>query len=147
MEVGPGTFHGMAETPAEFEDRFVPRLLASIGKARQHGLSWLIERTRREVRLPTSAPGQVLRNALASIERGALRGMAALARALPNTRPSSRDTLHFFIDLDIAPLTFDCVTGLAAAELHRRRLGLKNIHVVVVPGTIDGLKEEEIGRA
>jgi hypothetical protein len=132
----------MAETPAQFEDRFVPRLLASIGKARQRGLSWLIERAKRELQVPTSAPGQVLRNALASIERGALRGKAALARALPNTRPFSQDTLHFFIDLDVAPLTFDCVTGLAAAELHRRRLGLKTIHVVVVPGTIDGLKEE-----
>ena len=133
----------MAETPAQFEHRFVPRLLASIGKARQRGLSWLIERAKHEVQVPTSAPGRLLRNALASIERGALRSIACAARAhcrMPG-RPRT-DTLYFFIDLEVAPITFDAVSGLAIAELFRRRHGLENIHVVVVPGTIDGLKEE-----
>jgi hypothetical protein len=142
MAVRLGGLHGMADTQAQFEDRFVPRLLASIGKARQRGLSWLIERARRELRVPTSAPGRLLRNILASIEHGARRSMSALASKLPNRRPASPGTLYFFIDLEISPITFDVVTGLAAAELHRRRLGLERIHIVVVPGTVDGLKEE-----
>ena len=99
----------------------------------------MTERAKREVQLPTSAPGLLLRNALAWIERGALRSIASLA---PTLRPSSPDTLYFFIDLEAAPITFDAVSGLAIAELFRRRHGLENIHVVVVPGKIDGLKEE-----
>jgi hypothetical protein len=136
----------MAETPAPLEHWFVPRLLASIGKARQRGLSWLLARAKHEVQVPTSAPGRLLRNTLASIERGALRSKTALASMLPNRRPSP-NTLYFFIDLAVSPVTFDVVTGLAAAELHRRRLGLESMHVVVVPGTTDGLKEEAVDYA
>jgi hypothetical protein len=124
------------------EERFGRRLLASFAKARRRGLSWLVKRTIREVQIPTSAPGRMLRNSLASIERRALRGIAALSGVLPNGRPYSRDTLYFFLDLEVSPITFDLVTYLATAELYRRRHGLKNIHVIVVPGSIDGMREE-----
>jgi hypothetical protein len=84
----------------------------------------------------------MLRNSLASVERRALRGIGALSGVLPNGRPYSRDTLYFFLDLEVSPITFDLVTYLATAELYRRRHGLKNIHVIVVPGSIDGMREE-----
>ena len=132
----------MSETPIPIDERFGRRLIASIGKTRQRGWSWLFNRARREIQIPTSAPGRVLRNALASIERGALRGIAKIASALPTARPSSRDTLYFFLDLEVSPITFDVVTFLATAELYRRRHGLKDIHVILVPGTVGGLREE-----
>src|SRR5262249_39970567 len=99
----------MGET-SPLDERFDRRLLASIAKSRQRGLSWVVKRAVREVQIPTSLPGRMVRNPLAWVERGALRSIATLSRALPATRPVSRRTLYFFLDLELTPITFDIVT-------------------------------------
>jgi hypothetical protein len=125
----------------ETELRGFQRFVAAVAKARQRGLGWVVSRTKSEIQLPTSTPGRIVRNALASFERGYLRGKAAFARVLPkSTLPQG--TLYVFFDLEISPITFDVVTGLATAELHRRRHGFSEIHAVVVPGKADGLKQD-----
>ena len=50
--------------------------------------------------------------------------------------------LFGFYDLQVAPVTFDFLWFLAAADLERRRLGLKSVHVVIVPGGHDGVRRE-----
>jgi hypothetical protein len=50
--------------------------------------------------------------------------------------------LFAFYDLKVAPVTFDFLWFLAAADLERRRCGLKSIHVVIVPGSHEGLRQE-----
>lgn len=42
-------------------------------------------------------------------------------------------TLTAFYDLAVGPVSFDCVTFLVKAELHRRKCGAARLHVVFVP--------------
>src|SRR5262249_15932945 len=100
------------------EDRFDRRVLAAFGKARERGLSWLLQRTVREIQVPPSLPGRLLHSPLVAMERGALRGIRAMAGFLPGGRPSSSGTLYFFLDLDVSPITFDFTTHLATAEIY-----------------------------
>jgi hypothetical protein len=52
------------------------------------------------------------------------------------------DVLYLFYDLDVCPITYDAASYVATAEIQRRQLGLASIHVVIVPGQLDGLREE-----
>jgi len=56
--------------------------------------------------------------------------------------PGARETLFAFYDLKVAPITFDFLWFLVGADLHRRRSGLASVHVVIVPGPLDGLRRE-----
>jgi hypothetical protein len=123
------------------------RLAAAIVKVQQRGMSWAIRRAQAEIQLPTSAPSRIARNVSAMIERAYLRGTATFAYVLPNRGALSRDTLYVFVDLEVVPITFDVVTGLGTAELYRRRHGFKDLHIVVVPGKDEGLKEEAVDYA
>jgi hypothetical protein len=60
----------------------------------------------------------------------------------PHVSATRDDVLYFFLDLEVCPITFDCASYLAGAELARRRLGLASSHVVIVPGKEGGLREE-----
>jgi hypothetical protein len=55
---------------------------------------------------------------------------------------TSNNTLYLFYDLEVSPVTFDFGWALALAEQQRRELSLEKIHVVFVPGSNDGLREE-----
>jgi hypothetical protein len=52
-------------------------------------------------------------------------------------------TLVFCLDLDASPVTFDVASYLAGAEVMRRKLGLKDIYVVIVPGRHNGFRVED----
>ena len=54
----------------------------------------------------------------------------------------ANDCLQFFYDFGAAPVTFDFATYLAAAEVERRRRGLRSLVVIFVPGSHDGLRKE-----
>jgi hypothetical protein len=56
--------------------------------------------------------------------------------------PHVHDVSFAFYDLQVAPVTFDFLWFLAAADLERRRLRLKSVHVVIVPGGHDGVRRE-----
>jgi hypothetical protein len=45
----------------------------------------------------------------------------------------SKDSLIFFYDLEVSPITFDFVSCLAGAVIEARTLGLKKVFVVIVP--------------
>ena len=120
-------------------DRPLPRLAF---KLRTEGLVWLKKRLTAEATLPTTEIGR-------SIHLMARRGLGAAAalpravrRLLATDYPEAYDVLFAFYDLKVAPVTFDFLWFLAASELHRRRIGLKSIHVVIVPGPHDGVRRE-----
>lgn len=54
----------------------------------------------------------------------------------------SPDTLFAFFDLSVSPLTFNFIHYLVLAEMHRQEIGYEKIHLVVVPGPIDGYGNE-----
>ncbi len=96
------------------------------------GWRWVFDRLRREWRMPTTPAGRALYRA---------------RRPRHEPSPAERakypaDMLYAFYDLAVAPLTFDVLWFLAGADLERRRLGLKSVHLVVVPGPVDGVRHE-----
>src|SRR5258708_38087910 len=78
--------------------------------------------------------------------RRGLGAVAAIPRALRRSAaadyPHAHEVLFAFYDLQVAPVTFDFLWFLAAADLQRRRSGLKSIHVVIVPGPHNGVRRE-----
>jgi len=97
-------------------------------------MAWLFDRIRREWQMPTTGPGRRTYRALRRLQ---FSGRAA--RPPAEGKPS---TLNAFYDLGVAPITFDFLWFLAGAEIARERQGLKDIHIVFVPGREDGLRRE-----
>jgi hypothetical protein len=115
--------------------------LASLGpKFRERGWGWLARRLYGELRAPETRTGLLVRPVTSGLVDLALRPLRAALRAEGR---QFDDTLVYFFDLDVVPITFDVLTYLADAELERRRRGLARVHVVVVPGRHGGWREEE----
>jgi len=119
-------------------DSSLPRLAF---KLRTEGFAWLKSRLASEVAFPSTRIGQ-------SIHLFARRGLGAAAaipravrRSVAPAYPHAHEVLFGFYDLQVAPVTFDFLWFLAAADLERRRLGLKSVHVVIVPGGLPGAAE------
>jgi hypothetical protein len=109
---------------------------------RREGLSWLKKRLAAEKAFPTTSVGRGIH----LLARRGLNATAALPRALRRMLstefPDVDDVLFAFYDLQVAPVTFDFLWFLAASELHRRRTQLKSVHVVIVPGPHDRVRQE-----
>lgn len=105
---------------------------------RLQGLRYLLTAPRNELANPRLRATLMLRAAIARWrDRWSPRQAAAAAN------PWSDDTLQFFFDLAVSPVTFDMADYLAAAEVERRRRGLGGIVVIIVPGLAEGLRVEE----
>src|SRR5260370_964154 len=120
-------------------DSSIPRLAF---KLRNEGFAWLKSRLAFEVSFPRTRIGPSIHlfarhglGAAAAIPRAARRSMAP-------PYPHAHEVLFAFYDLQVAPVTFDFLWFLAAADLERRRLGLKSVHVGIVPGGHDGVRRE-----
>jgi hypothetical protein len=132
----------VAEVDYKEPQRGFPRL---VFKLRTGGLDWVRKRIAFEATLPTTRIGQAIHlltrksvGAASAIPRGIRRlRWAQSAKSVP-----TRDILYAFYDLKVAPITFDFLWFLTGADLHRRRLGLASVHVVIVPGPHNGLRRE-----
>lgn len=98
------------------------------------GLRWLLSRIAREWTMPTTAAGRRLYSLLRPSRLFTDRSK------LEESRHS--DVLTAFYDLAIAPVTFDFLWLLVGADVARRRAGLRSVHVVIVPGPVNGLRQE-----
>lgn len=112
------------------------RLRLLPGKIASRGPSWLFSRLRRELRLPTTAGGRLLRTMA-----GRLADLAG-ELAHPLARWRRRDTLYAFYDLEVQPVTFDICHFLASAEIERKACGAHHVHAVFVPA-FDGMLRDE----
>lgn len=99
----------------------------------QRGFGWIARRVYQEWISPKFRWTRALRRAWLRV------GSASPGKG---AAPSQAQTLYFFFDLQLCPLAFDIATYMAGAELERRRLGLRSVHVVFVPGHGDGLRLE-----
>ena len=117
----------------------LPRI---IFKLRTQGPRWIAKRLAAEAVQPTTGPGQVIH----AVARRGITAASVLPRIIGRRRwagfPGAERTLFAFYDLKVAPITFDCLWFLAGADLHRRRLGLDHVHVVIVPGPYEGVWRE-----
>ena len=111
------------------------RFYAVLAKIWERGPIWFLRRIKREFFVPSTGPTKTLRNIRVAFEH-------TFFRKRSSGQFPAADVLYFFYDLEICPITYDMVTYLAIAEMCRRREGLAGIHVVIVPGTVNGLREE-----
>jgi hypothetical protein len=78
------------------------------------------------------------------VSPGLLRSAAAYIYEQYGSNKNSQieKTLYCVLDLEYCSVTFDTVSRLAACDLHRHRLGYTHIHPIIVPGKLDGVREE-----
>ncbi len=108
---------------------------------RQRGWRWLLRRLRDEWVSPRSRRVRNVRRQLLSMSGASTPAAPRPSGAGAIARRDAR-TLHFFFDLQLCPVAYDIATYLAGAEIERRRLGLDAVHVVIVPGHVDGMRLE-----
>ena len=113
-----------------------------IFKLRQEGPAWILRRLQSEFTLPTTKPGKIMHAALRRTIAAGSAPVRSVRRLIGTAAPVAKDTLYAFYDLKVEPITFDVGWFLTGAELERRRLGLERVHVVIVPGSDDGLRKE-----
>src|SRR5262245_66649242 len=111
-------------------DSSLPRLAF---KLRTEGFAWLKSRLTSEVAFPSTRIGQ-------SIHLFARRGLGAAAaipravrRSVAPAFPHAHEMLFAFYDVQVAPVTFDLLWFLAAADIDRRSLGLNSFHLILLP--------------
>jgi len=118
----------------------VARLTSVMDTLRTEGLGWVLRRLR--YRTPHTPVGRSIHTGLRRILGLALEAPRALSRRLGHAPPADADTLYAFYDLQVAPLSYDVSWFAATADRARRRMGLSRLHFVVVPGILNGLREE-----
>lgn len=96
------------------------------------GPQYLRTAIRNELAQPRLAATQALRRAAIAIADG-------LRHRVSSNQPNR---LRFFYDLEVAPLTFDFASYLAAVEVERRQRDLEDIEVVFVPSRDGGVRKE-----
>jgi hypothetical protein len=100
----------------------------------------LFKRILRELKIPQTKPGKILRPFSQKIYHFC--SLLWTPLSFLKQRILLPETLCLFYDLETAPITFDLSWMLALAEKHRRDRGLKFLYVVFVPGASNGLREE-----
>ena len=118
-------------------------LARMIYRLREQGPIWIVRRILSEWVLPTTKLGKALHAALRSMLTAGLLPVRVVRRTFVGALRAEWDTLYAFYDLKVQQITFDVLWFLTGADLERRRQSLKRVHVVVVPGPVEGLREEE----
>ena len=113
----------------------------AIEKLQQHGVKWFIRRVIRELIKPTTGVGLYLKP-LSPLFYVFISKPANFIWTSFKFTDTVKDTLYFFYDFDIEPITYDFVWALCVANARREELGLDFLQVVFVPGTIHGLRAE-----
>jgi hypothetical protein len=115
----------------------VPRLTGIVDTVRTEGVGFVLRRL--PYRTPATAPGRTVHGWL---RRALGAALAPFRRVAPGGAWAGSRVLYGFYDLQVSPLTYDAAWFVALADRERRRLGLEAVHFVVVPGNVDGLREE-----
>ena len=130
-----GTPDASVTEPEEGLSRFILQF-------RRGGPAWIFRRLQSEFLLPTTKPGKLIHTALGRTIAAGCAPIRSARRLMGKTAPVEKQTLYAFYDLKVEPITFDILWFLAGADLQRRSLGLRHVHVVIVPGPDDGLRKE-----
>lgn len=107
---------------------------------RSEGWGWVLRRLR--YRTPHTESGRKIHAGIRKILGKFLYPKRLLVRSLGNDQFVDRQTLYAFYDLQVAPVTFDASWFAVAAERRRQQLGLSQVHFIIVPGNVDGFREE-----
>src|SRR5205807_162404 len=107
---------------------------------RSEGLAWVLRRLR--YRTPSTTSGRAAHAWVRRVLGAVLAPSRRFQQSRGGVSGAGDDTLYAFYDLQVTPITYHACWFAAAADLARRRRGLRRIHFVIVPGIKDGVREE-----
>lgn len=113
-----------------------------ITKLQQHGIKWFTRRLIREFIKPTTHFGAYFKFLSPLFYHVFSKPVNFVAYQKINPSPE-KNTLYFFYDFEVEPITFDFVWALCVANARREELGLRYLQIILVPGTRDGLRIEQ----
>lgn len=108
---------------------------------RDYGIKWMVRRVVRELIRPTTRFRSYIMPFSALFYHGVSRPLSFLSTLVVKNNHAN-DTLYFFYDFEVEPVTYDFVWALSVANAKREELGLSHLHVVLVPGSYGGLRKE-----
>lgn len=111
-----------------------------VEKLKEHGWGWFFRRVVREFIEPTTALGKQMRFLSGFVYFIVDRPIHFVATHGKTTRADN--TLFFFYDFEVEPVTYDFLWALCVANTRRKELGLDTLQVVFVPGMCGGLRKE-----
>ena len=117
------------------------RLGLIANKFQTRGVKWFWKRLKQEFTIPETTEGVYLRDGNAWLF-GLIAFLLSPFLFLFNLVWGNKNTLYYFFDLEVSPITFDIADYLVLAEIERRNRGLENLYVYIVPGRHGGLREE-----
>lgn len=111
-----------------------------IKKLKKHGYIWFCRRIVRELMSPTTSIGKYLKPASFIVYYFFNKPINFIYSFNKNNKDNK--SLYLFYDFDIEPITYDFAWALCIANAKRNKLNLSYLHVILVPGTVNGLREE-----
>ncbi len=112
-----------------------------INKFKYHGLHWFLRRVGRELLQPTTRLGTRFKLITRPLAFCLIKPLNVLIY-FKQSKQASKDSLCFFYDFEVEPVTYDFVWALCSANARRQAFGLSVLHVILVPGTMNGLRQE-----
>lgn len=116
----------------------------AIGKLQSHGLKWFMRRMVRELIRPTTRLGQYFKPMSSFYYFCVSKPIHFLIASAKGQNTSSKSTLYFFYDFEVEPITYDFVWALCVANAKREEFGLLFLQVILVPGSVQGLRKETL---
>lgn len=113
-----------------------------LDKLQKQGWKWLFRRIVREFIQPTTRLGRYFKPVFPLLYYLTSKPINFLRASHHCAKELSNDTLYFFYDFDVEPITYDFIWAMVVANARREELGLKFLTVVFVPGTVHGLRQE-----
>jgi hypothetical protein len=107
----------------------------------EHGFLWTLRRIVRECIYPTTSYGKFLSFIALPVYFIVSKPINIILS--PREKYATSDTLFYFYDFDIEPITYDFAWALCIANSKKISLGLKKIHIILVPGRVNGLRSEQ----
>jgi hypothetical protein len=138
-------FDEMSTEKMQGEDAIEPEagVARILFRLRTQGPIWILRRLRTEQISPSTKPGQLIHAFCRHAMGAAMAPIRAIRRSLASHIVEVDSTLFAFYDLKVQPITYDFLWFLTGAETMRRQLGLARVHVVIVPGPAEGLRQED----
>lgn len=110
-------------------------------KLRENGLIWFLRRIVKELVSPTTGPGKYV-SFFSGFFYYLLSKPINFLAFKTGFHSKAKDTLYFFYDFDVEPITFDFGWALCIANARREELGLTHLRIIFVPGRVSGLRNE-----
>ncbi|MBW5802264.1 hypothetical protein FIV31_00165 [Coxiella endosymbiont of Ornithodoros amblus] len=116
-------------------------MIAIREKIKAQGWRWFMRRVLREILQPVTKTGKYLKPFKFAIYPLLCKFMDIINYR--RSKKSHADTLYFFYDLEVEPITYNFCWALAIAEARRKEHRLLQLKIIIVPGLSQGLRKED----